>query len=232
MTKAEVLQLVKDNRNERGMAHWQRIGFAKWKGYGIGLTQLKKLARQIGRDHELALQLWDSDVFELKQLATMIDEPTKVTREQVEAQVKDLISWNFSHVYVSNLLPKVKFLQPLAEEWMTSADDLRRRCGYLMLYHIAKDDKRLPDSYFEPYIQTIRKKLQGEENFVKDAMNSALLRIGQRSPHLNELALDAAREIGPVEVDYGDNSCQAPDVVKHLTSELVQGNLSKRVAKS
>ena len=74
------------------------------------------------------------------------------------------------------------------------------------------------EPFFEPYLDIIEKKLQKEENFVKDGMNSALLRIGMRSRKLNRRALRIAKKIGKVEVDYGDNSCEAVDCAKHLTS--------------
>ena len=71
----------------------------------------------------------------------------------------------------------------------------------------------------------MKDELQNEENFVKDAMNTALWMIGQRSKHLNALVLDAANTIGKVEVDYGDNSCKAMDLTEHLTSERIQKKL-------
>ena len=67
--------------------------------------------------------------------------------------------------------------------------------------------------------------LHEEENFVKDAMNNALIMIGSRSKALNERAISVAKFIGKVEVDYGDNSCQAMDGVKHLNSDRIQSKL-------
>ena len=63
MKKTEVLALLRANKNERGIQNWKKLGpkKAKLKSFGIGLTQLRKLAKQIGRDHQLAQKLWDSD---------------------------------------------------------------------------------------------------------------------------------------------------------------------------
>lgn len=222
----EIKALLEANKNERGMAHWQKMNLP-WTSYGIGLTQLKKLAKNIGRDHELALKLWKERNYEMVTLATIIDEPEKVTREQVEEQVKSLKFWMLAHSYCSNLMPKVGFQQGLAEEWLHESDDIRRRVSYLLYYNIARDKKSLDDAYFEPIIDEIKSRLQNEENFVKDAMNNALIMIGSRSNNLNERALSAARHIGKVIVDYGDNSCQALDAVQHLGSERVREKLAK-----
>ena len=93
MTKREVMALLNDNRNDRGMEHWKRLGPEKsgaLKSYGIGLSQLRKLARQIGCDHKLAQQLWKSDVYDAKIIGLLVDDPKQLTREQVEQQVEHL----------------------------------------------------------------------------------------------------------------------------------------------
>lgn len=226
MTINEIEILLEENKNERGMQHWAKWNMP-WSSYGLGLTQLKKLAKTIGKDHDLALQLWDTENYDMITLSTLVDEPKKVTREQVEEQLKKLQFWMLAHSYCSNLLPKVAFRQELMEDWLIEEDDTKRRVAYLLAYHIAKDNKTLDDSYFEPIIETIQSKLQAEENFVKDAMNNALIMIGSRSKHLHGLAISAARSIGTVDVDYGDNSCKAPDAVSHLNSERIKKKLQK-----
>lgn len=228
MTKEEVLQLLETNKDERGIKHWNRLRFGNLSSYGIGLTRLKKLAKQIGRDHQLALELWELPIYDAKILATIIDNPREITEDQVNRQIRETGFWLLCHSYCSNLLAKTSFVQKKAEEWAVSKDDLLRRCGYQMLCHIAKDNKSLDNAYFQPYLKVIEKTIQSEENFVKDAMNNALWMIGQRSKPLNARAIEIAKKIGKIEVDYGDNSCQAIDVLKHLTGERVQQKFAKR----
>ena len=94
MTSADVFSLLEANRNERGIKNWEKMG-PEAKGlisFGIGLTQLRKLAKWIGRNHDLALQLWDSDNYDAKIIGLLIDEPKKLTREQAESQVAD-VGW-------------------------------------------------------------------------------------------------------------------------------------------
>jgi 3-methyladenine DNA glycosylase AlkD len=122
-------------------------------------------------------------------------------------------------------MPKVPFQQELAEEWLQEPDDIKRRVAYLLIYNIARDNKALDDTYFEPLVETIRSRLQSEENFVKDAMNNALIMIGSRSRNLNSKALTAAVAIGKVDVDYGDNSCKAMDASMHLNSDRIKSRL-------
>ena len=52
--------------------------------YGVSIPNLRKLAKEIGKDHELAQILWGANIRETRILATMIDEPDKITNEQME----------------------------------------------------------------------------------------------------------------------------------------------------
>ncbi len=103
MTKTQVLALLKENRNERGIANWKKRGIknSKLKSFGVGLTQLRKLAKQVGRDHNLALQLWKSDIYDAKVIGLLIDDPKQLSREHVEEQVEGLQGGNLAHVFAS-----------------------------------------------------------------------------------------------------------------------------------
>ena len=230
MTETQVIALLEKNKNPRGIEHWKRLaGGKKGKSFGIGLTQLRKLAKQVGKDHDLAQKLWKSDVFDAKTIAMLIDDPKKMTRTQVEKQVDDGLSWMMAHVFCScdATLTRTPFVRELAVEWAGSKDNVRRRCGYLLLAELAKDrkDPSITDAFFEPYIDRIQKTIRKEENFVKDAMNCVIYAAGQRSAKLNERAIAAAKAYWPIQVDYGDNACEPLDVLKHLTGERIQGGL-------
>jgi 3-methyladenine DNA glycosylase AlkD len=232
MTKTQVLALLKANRNERGIAHWKKRGIksSKLKSFGIGLTQLRKLAKQIGRDHELALQLWKSDYYEAKIIGLLIDDPKRVSREQAEEQVDGLNAGMLAHVFAScdATLAKTPFAFELARDWMESKDDTRRRCGYSLLYELSKKNiKAMDDAYLLDRIDHIRDTIHDEEMWVRESMNTALMGIGKRNKKLNKAAIRAAKAIGPVEIDYGDdNSCEPLDVLKHLTSDYLKKKLA------
>ena len=85
---------------------------------------------------------------------------------------------------------------------------------------------KTPDAYFTPILGEIKRKIQLEENYVKDAMNNALFAIGQHSKEMNALCISIAGDVGRISVYYGDNSCEAVDVIKHLTSERMKKKFS------
>ncbi len=234
MTKNDVMTLLKENKDDRGIEHWKKMGAkdsGNLKSYGIGLSQLRKLAKQMGRDHTLAQQLWKSNVYDAKIIGLLIDDPKQLTREQVEQQVENLEGGYLAHVFSAcgATLPKVPFALDLACEWMDSKDEIRRRCAWGVMYEISKfKGKKAPDdSFFLQNIQRIRNSIHSEQDmWVRESMNGALMGIGKRNKVLNDAAIKAVKAIGPVDVDYGDdNSCEPLDVLKHLTSDYLKQKL-------
>jgi 3-methyladenine DNA glycosylase AlkD len=228
MTVKNVLDLLAKNLSERGIEAWKKIKFDDLDSYGIGLTQLKSLAKKIPRDHELALQLWESKNYDAKIMGILIDDPEKVSREQIERQLKNCSFWMLSHIYCSTLLNKTVFAEDIAVEWADDKNDIRRRCSYLLIYQLAQNNKKLHNRFFEEYLARIAKAIRTEENFVKDAMNNALFMIGRRNLELNARAIAVAGKIGKINVEYGDNSCKALNVMEHLTDIKLQLRLKAR----
>jgi 3-methyladenine DNA glycosylase AlkD len=166
----------------------------KLKSFGIGLTQLRKLAKQVGRDHKLAQQLWKSDVYDAKIMGLLIDDSKKLTREQAERQVDGLQGGMLAHVFAScgATLAKTPFAFELCREWIESKDDIRRRCGYTLLYELSKKNpKGMDDAYLLGRIDHIRNAIHGEEMWVREAMDGALMGIGKRNKKLNKAAIPA-----------------------------------------
>lgn len=230
MTKSAVIALLKQSQNERGIEHWNRKP-RSMRSFGIGLTQLRKLARQIGRDHSLAGKLWDSDIYDAKVVGLLIADPKQLTRAQAEKQVEALHDGMLAHVFAScsATLAKATFAFDLAQEWMESDDDMRRRCGYTLVYELSKKNlKAMDDAYCLRRIEHIRDTIHGETMWVREAMQGALLGIGKRNKKLNQAAIRAVKSIGSVDIDYGDdNSCEPINLLKHLTSDYLKEKFQK-----
>jgi 3-methyladenine DNA glycosylase AlkD len=231
MTKAQVVALLKENQNERGIANWKKRGAKNsgLKSFGLGLTQLRKLAKEIGRDHKLAEQLWKSDIYDAKVIGLLIDDPKQITRAQAEEQVEQLRGGMLEHVFVScgATLAKTPFAFELACNWMDSSDPVRRRCAYGLLYELSKKNTTgMDDAFCLDRIEHIEHAIHEEDMWVREAMGGALLGIGKRNKRLNKAAVRAAKAIGPLDIDYGDNnSCEPVDIVKHLTSDYIRQKL-------
>jgi len=231
MTKKEVMQVLEANQDERGIKHWKKLGVRAGglKGYGIGLTKLRKLAKQMGRDHTLAQQLWKSKVYEAKVIGLLIDDPKKLTREQVEEQVGSLNCGMLTHVFATcgATLTKTPYAFDLASDWTQSKDEVRRCCGYLMLYDLAKSTKHkaFDDNYCLDCIAHIQASIHQQSSDIKESMCATLIGIGKRSAQLNKAAIRTVKAIGPLDIEYPDSNCEPVDVMKHLTSDYLKKKL-------
>ena len=230
MNISDVLSLLEENKNERGIANWEKLESSteKMKSFGIGLTQLRKLAKKIGRDHELALALWKSDYYDAKVIALLIDDPKLMTKEQAEMQVEQLEGGHLAHVFSScdATLAKTSFTREIADKWMVSNDPVRRRCGYGLLYELSKSKKKsAPDNdYFLSRIDHIDQSFATESIPELMAMGGALMGMGKRNLELNRAALLVANKIGPIDFD-ASGKCDPFDVAKHLSNDYTKKKL-------
>lgn len=225
MNEQDVVKLLEQNKNERGIENWLKLhGDAhSLKSFGLGLTQLRKLAKQVGRSHELAQQLWLSEYYDVKVIALLIDEPKKITKAQAESQVEALEGGYLAHVFSScdATLAKTSFAVELSDEWIDSKDEVRMRCGYGLLYETSKSKKKsAPDNdYFFAHIEKIKNNYSQAPIDVLMAMGSALQGMGLRNIELHKKALPLAKEIGPI---HFSDTCESYDVAKNLTSDYVK----------
>ncbi len=230
MTTAEVMKLLKANQNAQGLENWTRMSKGSGlKSFGIGLTVLRKLAKQVGRDHDLALALWKSDYYDAKVIALLVDDPKRMSRDQVEQQVDNLAGGYLKHVFSScgATLAKADFGLEIADEWMSSEDPIRRRCAYGLQYELSKSKKKSApgDSHFLAVIDRIDREFDDQDIDVQMAMGAAIMGIGKRSRVLHGPALKVAKKICPIDFDPS-GKCDPFDAVKHLTSDYVVQKLN------
>jgi hypothetical protein len=197
--------------------------------YGIGLTKLREIAKLVGRDHDLALELWQDDNHDTRIVGLLIDDSKKLTREQIEEQVVGAGPGMLSHALTAcgAVLPKSPIAFEIARDWMKSKDEVRRRCSYGLVYELSKNtrDKRLTDEFFLGCLDTIQETIATEENWVRVAMGGALLGIGKRNKKLNAAAIEVAKVVGLIHFKDGDKRCEPLDVLKHLTSDYLRNKL-------
>jgi 3-methyladenine DNA glycosylase AlkD len=231
MNDNDVLELLAAHRDERGIEKWKELGLdaSGLSSLGIGLTQLRTLAKQVGRNRDLALTLWQTDVYEARVISLLIDDPKAITREQAEAQVEQVDVGMLSHVFSTcgSSLSRTPFVVDLVDRWTASADRRRRYCGYGLLYEVARlNGKKAPDDgYFLEHVERIGKAVRAEDSHMQLAMASALMSIGKRNTLLNAAALRVARKVGPIDFESPSGRCEPFDVVKHLTTDRLKQKL-------
>lgn len=212
-----VVEDLKKLGDPRAVAAWKRLGFNTDIYLGVNLTKLGAYAKKLKKNHDLAQSLWESGIHDARLLATMIEDPKLVTEGQIRRWVSDAYYWDLVDKICSNVVAKTSFGASLMKDWLKSSEEFVRRAGYMTLAGLAKSNGSVSDHELAQYLVRIEKEIAGEKNWVREAMNYAVIAIGSRNARLNDLALGVAERIGKVEIDYGETSCKAPDANSYLT---------------
>lgn len=221
------LNAMADRSRLAGMA---RYGIATDKALGITVTELRALARTLGRDHDLAAELWETEIHEARLLATMVDEPARVTEAQMEAWVHDLDSWDLCDGLCGNLFDRTRFAFRKAVEWSARDDEFVKRAGFALMAWAAVHRKDAEDEQFADFLPIIRAEATDDRNYVKKAVNWALRQIGKRSPELNRKAVETATQIQ--HIDSRSARWIGSDALRELTSDAVRERLAAFAART
>jgi 3-methyladenine DNA glycosylase AlkD len=143
----------------------------------------------------LAAALWTTGIHEARQLAEMIEVPTLVTQDQMDAWTADVDSWDVCDALAMGLWPLTPYAIEKAIEWSAREEEFVRRCAFATMAALAFKRHELPNEAYEPFLALIKKHATDERNFVKKAVNWALRQIGKRNDRLLVRAIDVAREI-------------------------------------
>jgi len=155
----------------------------------------------------------------------MIDEPNKVTEEQIEKWVKEFDYWEICDQCCSNLFEKTNFAYKKAVEWASRKEEFVKRAGFVLMARLALKGKNLEDRVFEEFFSIIKKEATDEREYVKKAISWALRQIGKRNLKLNKKAIDVANEI--LDIDSKSARWIAKDVLRELTSDKIQERLQR-----
>ena len=219
----EVMSRLKSLGSERNRAGMQRYGINVDKAFGVSVTKLRALAKEIGRNHELSLQLWSTRIHEAWILAALVGEPEKVTPRQMDAWVRDFDSWDVCDTVCGSLFDKTPFAYKKAADWSQKDKEFVKRAGFALMAWLAVHDKKANNKSYEKFFLSIRRGATDERNFVKKAVNWALRQIGKRNRELNKKAITLSKEIQ--KINSKSARWVANDALKELTSSKVQARL-------
>lgn len=196
------------------------------KAHGISAPVLHSLARQIGRDHRLAQQLWSSGIHEARILAALIGQPEKVTAALMDRWARDFDSWDVVDSACCYLFAAAKPAWQKIYEWAARRPEFQKRAAFSLAAYLSYKDKTAGDGQFERFLAVIEREAGDERNFVRKAVNWALRNIGKRNLRLNRMAIRAAQRIR--KQDSRAARWIAADALRELRSAAVQTRLRRK----
>jgi 3-methyladenine DNA glycosylase AlkD len=225
-TKAAALRELRELADPKVRAKLAYFGVNVPKAYGISAPVLNALARHIGRDQELAEQLWSSGIHEAKILAALIGESEKVTATQMERWVRDFDSWDVVDTACCYLYAAAEPAWDKIYEWSTRRAEFPKRAAFSLAAYLSYKDKVAEDARFERFLPIIEREAHDERNFVRKAVNWALRNIGKRNLRLNAAAIRSAKRIR----QQGSRAARwiAADALRELKSDAVHARLRKK----
>ena len=191
----QILKRLKLHASQENVTGMARFGISTKNTLGVSMPILRRMGKEIGKNHALALELWQSGIHEARILAGLIAEPAKMTPRQMDAWVKDFDSWDVCDQVCMNLFDKTAFAWQKAKVWTNRKEEFVRRAGFALIASLACHDKKANDEKFIALFPLMKKAACDERNYVKKAVNLALRQIGKRNPALRKEAIKAAREI-------------------------------------
>ncbi|HTY35572.1 MAG TPA: DNA alkylation repair protein, partial [Bacteroidota bacterium] len=230
MNLPEVLTELKALANPAVARRMERFGLPSEGSLGISAPHLHALAKKIGTDQNLSLQLWKTGIRDAQTLAALIGDPALVTDSQMERWIKDVDSWGTCDACCGCLFVYSPLALKKAFQWCEDEREFVKRAGFVLMAEAAIHRKELADSAFRPMLRAIRKGSTDERNFVRKAVNWALRQIGKRNLRLNKLAIAEGEKIR--NIDSRAARWIAADALRELRSVQVQRRLQKWEQKS
>jgi 3-methyladenine DNA glycosylase AlkD len=202
-----------------------RFGIHTTKAFGVGVIELRRIAKRTGHDHELAAALWKTGWHEARMLAALLDDPARVTPAQMDRWCRDFDNWAICDTACFHLFDRTPHAFAQIEQWSSARAEFVRRAAFALLASVALHDKRATNEQFTRCFPLIEAAANDERNFVKKAVSWALRAIGKRNPPLHAAALAVAQRLAastqPTERWIGKDVCR----------DLATGATTRRLAR-
>lgn len=165
------------------------------KTVGVSMANLQKLAKPLGRDHQLAAALWDTGWYEARMLTAFVDDPAQVSSAQMDRWCSDFDNWGICDTLCFHLFDRTPHAWAKVEKWSSKRDEFGKRAAFALLASLAGHAKQADDQPFLAGLSLIERAATDERNFVKKSVVWALRRIGGRNPSLYAASLELAKRL-------------------------------------
>lgn len=219
------LAFLKSKSTTRDRDNLVRFAINAPKAFGTSMSNIKILAKKLGKNHELAIALWDSGWYEARMLASMVAEPARVTRAQMDAWCRDFDNWGICDTICFCLFDRTPHAWKKVDQWSKSQSEFIKRTAFALLWSLTTHDKTADDNKFKHGLHLIEKAATDDRHFVKKAVNMALRAIGKRNAVLHEAAIATSQKLAA-----SDNPT-ARWIGKNALNELMGASVARRLAK-
>jgi 3-methyladenine DNA glycosylase AlkD len=186
---------------------------------------MQKYAKQLGKNHDVAIALWDTGWYEARMTAAFLGEPARLTAAEMDRWCRDFDNWAVCDHSCFHLFDKSPHAWNKVTAWSRRREEFQKRAAYALLASLALHDKEAPDAKFLPTLKLIERDATDPRNFVKKGISWALRLIGRRNQALNTASVALSRRLA----DSPDAAARwvGRVALKELTSEGVLKRLRR-----
>jgi 3-methyladenine DNA glycosylase AlkD len=225
-TVKDVIAWLKRTGTKHTLDGMARYGLPSDRAFGVAVGAMRAEAKRVGTDHALAAALWDSGWYEARMMAAFVDDPSLVTRRQMNAWAADFDNWGVCDTACFHLFSRTPYAWDSARRWAKSPREYVKRGAFAMMASLVLRDKNAPDDEFLALLPLIEKGAEDDRNFVKKAVNWALRTIGKKNAAANRAAIASAKRLAAS--DDAAPRWVGKDALRELAGPAVQGRLARQ----
>jgi 3-methyladenine DNA glycosylase AlkD len=222
---AELKPLGKESYKKTLMNHGIKEPF-----FGVKIEDMKKIQKRVKKDYQLALDLYDTGVYDAMYLAGLIADDMKMTKKDLERWVQQADCPGISEYTVPWVAAESQHGWELGLKWIDSKDENVATAGWATLSSLAaiKEDAELDVAQYRRLLDRVAKTIHQQPNRVRYVMNSFVISVGSYIKPLTKLAVETAKRIGTVTVDMGGTACKVPPAVEYIKKVEARGTIGKK----
>jgi 3-methyladenine DNA glycosylase AlkD len=198
--------------------------------FGVKIANLKKLQKQIKCDYPLALELFETGIYDAQYLAGLVTDDSKMTKKNLSRWLSKANCPAISGSIVAWVTAESQHGTKLAAQWIQSSKEDTAQTGWMTLCSLVavKPDSELDLTELKRLLQHVKTTIHKQPNLVRYAMNGFVIAIGSHVGSLSETAVEVAETIGTVSVDMGDTACEVPSAVEYINKVKQRGAIGRK----
>lgn len=229
MTAAEIIEQLKPLGTEQYKKVMLNHGI-KEPCFGVKIEELKKYQKRIKKDYQLALDLYETGIYDAMYLAGLIADDLKMTKKDLQKWVSQAYCGMLWDYVVPWVAAESNHGRALGLEWIDSKKEGVAAAGWSTLGSLVSitNDSLLDMAELKALLSRVQKTIHHQPNFVRCSMNQFVICLGCYVKELTDLALLAGEKIGKVSVDMGNTACQTPFAPEYIQKVQKRGSIGKK----
>jgi len=198
--------------------------------FGVRVGDLKKIQKKVKKNHQLALQLFDSGNSDARYLAGLIADEKQITKDELQHWAQNS-GWHMIGEYtVPWIASESKHGYELALEWIEATDESLQASGWSTLASLVmiKQDRELDVPHLKQLLQRVAENIHNAPNRTRYAMNNFVIALGCAVKALTDDAIEAGKKIGKVNVNVGNTACKVPYAPDYIQKAIDKGAVGKK----